>query len=181
MDAISEAHLGEIHPALADRVRQMANRSATEGCEIRVTQGLRSWSKQDELYKRGRSEPGNPCSHDGLLHSVGSCALHPMGLTVTKATGGESWHNFGLAVDVVPDDISKPGFQADWNAAHPAWKRLVEIGKSLGLTAGAEFRTFPDFPHFQLTGRFPVSPDSEVRQLFRSGGMQAVWDEAKIV
>lgn len=76
-------------------------------------------------------------------------------------------------------DIS-PG-QPDWDISHPAWDRLTSVGISLGLTSGSTWRTFKDYPHFQLTGRFPVNPDDEVRTLFRDGGIMAVWQESQIL
>ncbi len=124
---------------------------------IQVTQGLRSWNEQDALYAQGRTTPG------------------PI---VTNAPGGTSWHNLGLACDIVPEDIT-PG-QPDWNISNPAWTRIISVGESLGLVSGSEWRTFKDYPHFQLTGRFGVNPDDEVRKLFRDGGIMAVWQEAQI-
>jgi len=159
VDVISESRLGEIHQLLASKIRTMAEMLSQESITIRVTQGLRSWNQQQDLYSQGRDADGNI-----------------IGKTVTNAKPGYSWHNFGLAVDVAPFDNGIP----DWNENHPDWQRIVQIGTSLGLTAGAGFRTFPDYPHFQLTGIFPVTPTDEVRQLFRDGGVSAVWDEAKI-
>lgn len=157
MDAISEARLETVAPQLADKVRQMADMLAQEGILIRVTQALRSWSQQDALYAQGRTAPGT---------------------VVTNCPGGHSYHNFGLAVDCVPDDPAQPGYQPDWNASHPTWKRMEAVGISLGLDSGSTWRSFPDAPHFQLTGRFPEgAPSDEVRQLFKDGGMQAVWNE----
>jgi peptidoglycan L-alanyl-D-glutamate endopeptidase CwlK len=152
MDPISEARLGEVHPALAEKVRQMAEMLEQENITIRVTQGLRSWAEQEALYAQGRTVPGS---------------------IVTNAPPGTSWHNFGLAADVAPFDGSIP----DWNLSHPVWKRIVSVGESCGLVAGAEFRTFPDWPHFQLTGQLPVSPDDAVRAAYQSGGMEAVWSD----
>jgi len=163
MDNYSEARLGEVAPQLAEKIEQMAVQLAAENIVIRVTQGLRTWAQQQELYAKGRDEAGNVIDRAQV---------------VTKAQPGYSWHNFGLAVDIVPDDASLAGFQADWNSAHPAWQRAVAVGDSLGLVAGAEWRTFPDWPHFQLTGRFPVTPDAEARYLFKEGGFKAVWDAA---
>ena len=154
MDAISESRLVGIYPVLADKIRAMAAQLESEGTVIRVTQALRTAEQQNELYAQGRTVPGN---------------------IVTNCRGGFSYHNFGLAVDCVP---SLPGntYIPDWNASHPTWKRMEEIGQSLGLTVGANWRTFPDAPHFQLTGRFPVGePDDELRQLFVDGGYPAVW------
>lgn len=152
MDPVSEARLELICPALAIKVRQMAEMLADE-FKFRVTHGLRSWDEQAKLYAQGRTMPG---------------------AIVTNAQPGHSWHNFGLAVDVVPmTDLG-----ADWNLSHPQWQRLVAVGTTLGLVAGAQFRTFPDFPHFQLTGSLPISPNDEVRQIFLDGGMVAIWKHA---
>jgi peptidoglycan L-alanyl-D-glutamate endopeptidase CwlK len=156
MDNVTEERLNLLNPVLAAKVRQLAERLQQEGVQFRVVQGLRSWMEQDALYAQGRTKPGNK---------------------VTNAKGGQSWHNFGLAVDVAPDDPKLPGYQPDWNGEHPAWKRLIAVGESLGLVSGVSFH---DQPHFQLTGRFPISPDDEVRQLFKDGGMQAVWEESGI-
>jgi len=53
---------------------------------------------------------------------------------------------------------------------------MEELGTQLGLTAGAYWRSFPDAPHFQLTGRFPVgAPNDELRGIFKDGGFEAVF------
>lgn len=156
MDAISEIRLQDVAPQLAAKVRQMSDMLMQESIYIRVTQALRSWSQQDALYAQGRTAPGN---------------------IVTNVAGGYSYHNFGLAVDCVPS-AGGTTYIPDWNAEHPAWKRMETIGQSLGMDSGATWRRFPDAPHFQITGRFPEGePSDEVRQLFKDGGMQAVWDE----
>jgi hypothetical protein len=122
---------------------------------LRVTQGLRSWNEQAKLYAQGRTVPGK---------------------IVTDAPPGHGWHNFAMAVDVVPLDPLP-----DWNLTHPVWKRLVEVGESLGLQSGSEWRTFPDWPHLQITGRFPASPNDEVRQIFLQAGIQGVWQESGLL
>lgn len=159
LDQISQTRLADLHPALAAKIRQMSEMLELDNPPItfRVTQGLRSWSEQLALYSQGRTTAGK---------------------IVTDAKPGYSWHQFGLAADIVPFAIDG---SIDWNTEHPTWKRLIQVGESLGLTAGATFRTFPDEPHFQLTGRFPETPDDEVRQLFTDGGVSAVWEEAQIV
>src|ERR1017187_6107649 len=108
MDAISEARLSEVHPMLAERVRSMTEILAGENIDIRVVQSLRSWDEQAALYAEGRTTPGS---------------------IVTNAQPGHSWHNFALAVDVAPFDGGIP----DWNSNHPAWKRIVAVGESVGL------------------------------------------------
>jgi peptidoglycan L-alanyl-D-glutamate endopeptidase CwlK len=181
VDKISEARLALVHPVLAAKVRQMADLLKDE-FEFRVCQALRSWADQAALYGKGRTAPGEPCSHDRVRRPVGTCPEHPQGLIVTKCRPGYSWHGFGLAVDLGPDDPTKPGFQVDWDGEHPQWKRMELVGESVGLYCGADFRSFPDQPHFEMTGKFPASlvgaAGDEVRQLFRDGGMEAVWAAA---
>jgi peptidoglycan L-alanyl-D-glutamate endopeptidase CwlK len=158
MDSISTARLQLVWPLLADKIKTMADMLETEGILIRVTQGLRSWNEQDDLYAQGRTKPGK---------------------IVTNCKGGDSYHNYGMACDLVPSQFGKDQpYSPDWNAQHASWKRMEVVGVSLGLVSGATWRTFPDNPHFQLNGRFPVgAPDDEVKQLFKSGGMIAVWRE----
>jgi peptidoglycan LD-endopeptidase CwlK len=156
LDSVSEARLAEVYPPLADKIRTMSEMLSTENIDIRVVQALRTWAQQDALYAQGRTVPGN---------------------IVTNVQGGCSYHNFGLAVDCVPS-IYGPDqpFNPDWNPQHPTWKRMEAVGVSLGLDSGAEWRSFPDAPHFQLTGSYPENePNDTVRQLFKDDGMTVLW------
>lgn len=146
--------LSSVCPLLADKIRQLIQLLAGENIQIRVVQGLRPWEVQESLYEQGRTKPGK---------------------IVTNAPPGHSWHNFGLAVDVAPFDLEG---QPDWNLHHPVWSHIVSVGDTLGLVAGAEWRTFPDWPHFEMTGRFPVSPNDEVRSILATQGLAGVWKEA---
>ena len=148
MNAISVARLQLVYPELSRRIYQMAQML---DFDIEVTQGLRTYAEQDALYNQVPQ--------------------------VTKARGGYSWHNFGLAVDIVPE-ISGTGIP-DWNTRHPAWGRAIEVGESCGLVSGSTWRAFPDWPHFQLTGKFPVTPNDEVRAIYaQSGDIRDVWKAA---
>jgi peptidoglycan LD-endopeptidase CwlK len=153
MDTISRSRLATVYPSLASLIMQM---SQGLSFDIEVTQGLRTWAEQDALYAQGRTTPGQ---------------------IVTHVAGGYSWHCFGLAVDLVPEDIT-PG-QPDWNLSHPVWARMVSLAESLGLVSGAEWHGADlDTPHVQLTGRFPLTPDDEVRAIYTAGGLPAVWTAA---
>lgn len=153
MDSVSEALLSLVNPLLADKIRLLAEMMDLTGEPIRVEQGLRSWSKQAEIYAQGRTAPGE---------------------IVTNAPPGHSWHEFGLAVDVCPLSLLPT---VNWTPESPIWTDMGSKGKSLGLFWGGDF-SHPDRPHFQLTGTFPVSPDDETRQVFKDGGMLSVWEEA---
>lgn len=160
MDSVSEARLQLVCPTLADKIHQMADILALDNPPIhfRVTQGLRTWQEQGMLYAQGRSTPGK---------------------IVTNAGPGDSWHNFGCGVDVAP--FLSDTNVIDWNIEHPIWQRMIAVGVSLGLTTGSTFRTFPDYPHFQLTGSWPESPNAEVRSVFHEAGMQQLWREGGLI
>ncbi len=150
MDTISESRLAQVNPLLDAKIHAVAEAMEHEGYVLRVTQGMRTWLEQDGLYAQGRTLPGQ---------------------IVTNAKGGESWHNFGCAVDLVPMEKNLP----DWNVMHPVWQRMVAIGKLVGLYSGSDFVCIKDWPHFQLTGRFGVSPDNEARQIYLEQGAAAFW------
>lgn len=96
------------------------------GIELLVTSTWRDIEAQNALYAIGRTT---------------QLDRKP----VTNAKGGQSWHNFKTAYDVVP----LIGGKAAWNDAK-LWREIVRLGKSLGLEAGADWVSFPDRPHFQL-------------------------------
>jgi LysM repeat protein len=148
---LNEERLRLLHPVVATRGRSMIDLAAHAGLAVLVTQGLRTWEEQDELYAKGRTLP-------------------PIGkqFVVTKARGGQSWHNFGLAFDIVVlDAVGK----ADWDTSHPGWRMASELGKSVGLAWGGDWKGFKDFPHFQYTGDLTLV---ECRSLAQSG-LPAVW------
>jgi peptidoglycan L-alanyl-D-glutamate endopeptidase CwlK len=149
-DAISLRRLQDLHPVLGSAGRMLLDRCAAAGLPLLITQGLRSWEEQDALYAQGRTTPGR---------------------IVTRARGGQSYHNFGLAFDVVVlDSMGK----ADWNPAHPGWQRAGAIGKSLRLEWGGDW-TRKDLPHFQYSGGLTTE---RCRALY-PGGLSAIWREVQ--
>lgn len=148
LDDISMERLAEVAPELSRRIQQFASMLSFD---IRVTQGLRTWSQQDALYAQGRTAPG---------------------AIVTNARGGYSMHNFGLAVDVVPyvNGI------IDWSGKDAKWQELLAKAPSCGLAEGAQWRMFPDEPHF-YPEECPANPDDNVRYLFTESGLAGVWAE----
>jgi peptidoglycan LD-endopeptidase CwlK len=155
MDSVSEARLQLVDPVLSNKIYQLATMLETENIIFRVTQGLRTWADQQVLYAQGRTTPGK---------------------IVTNAPPGYSYHQFGLAVDIVPMDQDPP--QPDWNITHPIWQRIIVVSESLGLVSGSCFSTIKDWPHLQYTGGvFPESPDDELRQILQNQGIETIWQE----
>ena len=97
------------------------------GIELLVTSTYRDHEAQDALYAIGRTV---------------ELSRKP----VTNARAGKSWHNYRNAWDVVP----LIGGKAVWDAKDPVWRQVIEFGKKAGAEAGAEWKTFPDLPHFQV-------------------------------
>lgn len=154
MDTRSSTLLTPLHPVLVGKFIALASQFAdATGDTLEVVQGLRSWAAQAALYAQGRTAPGE---------------------IVTNAQPGYSWHEFGLALDCAPASLLG---QPNWDPASPYWRTLVSLAQIAGFNCGACW-THPDVPHLQITGRFPVTPDDEARQLFLSGGLKAVWDAA---
>jgi peptidoglycan L-alanyl-D-glutamate endopeptidase CwlK len=147
MDPVSETRLTQVHPELSRRIHQLADMLAFP---IRVTQGMRTYAQQDELYAQGRTSPG---------------------AIVTEAQAGYSMHNFGLAVDVVPYLNGIP----DWNDKDAEWAEVLAKAPSCGLAEGAQWRTFPDEPHL-YPQELPAAPTDAMRLLFSTSGLQAVWN-----
>ena len=105
------------------------------GIEIIITSTYRDIESQNALYAIGRTKMGaNPTK------------AKPMGQTVTNAKGGQSYHNFKVAFDVVPVVHGK----AIWNN-NKVWQQVGKLGTELGLEWGGNFKSIKDMPHFQYT------------------------------
>jgi hypothetical protein len=149
MKLSSEKRLQQTHPALAAAVRAMVTDLARQGIVVEVVQGLRTFAEQDELYAKGRTKPGT---------------------IVTQARGGESNHNFGLAVDLCPFSDDKP----DWNAPISVWAAIGAAAAKHGLDWGGQWKKFLDKPHVELPGMTV----KECARCYATGGLDGVWATA---
>lgn len=85
---------------------------------------------------------------------------------VTKAKGGQSYHNYGLAIDIVllVDKDKNGTFEsASWETnvdfdgdGKSDWQEVVCIFKRYGWEWGGDWK-FTDNPHFQKTLGHPIS------------------------
>lgn len=168
--------ISALHPALQKRATGMLAALMVLNINVLITEGLRTFARQAELYALGRSQKSYvECRHAGVALPVGTCPQHLLGATVTNAKPGTSWHQYGVAIDCVPDTIDAGGREVlDWNVQHPDWKTMLNTGKAFDLAEGADWRTFPDNPHFQLK-EIPLSPTLEVQNLYTKSGLTAVW------
>jgi len=132
--------INTLHPRIREKVTEFINRAEQElGIKLRITSALRTWDEQATLYNKGRSIPGK---------------------IVTWAGPGQSYHNYGLAFDVVE---IKNG-RAIWD--NPRWSEIGRLGKRLGFEWGGDWTRKLDRPHFQMTfGKH----HSQLAVLYRSG------------
>lgn len=124
-DALTDRRIDGLHPEVRAVASQFVQRVEQElGIQLRVTDGFRSFDEQDALYAQGRN--GNP------------------GPIVTNARGGQSYHNYGLAFDVVE---LRPDGNVSWDTD---WEGIGRIGEAMGLEWGGRWTGLVDRPHFQL-------------------------------
>jgi peptidoglycan L-alanyl-D-glutamate endopeptidase CwlK len=130
-DQVTLDRIKLIHPKLRDEVNEIYEEicEALKGRAMcRFTYTLRTFAEQDILFKKVPK--------------------------VTNAKGGMSYHNYGLAIDIV---LILDGKSASWEIkkdfdgdGKADWMEVVAIFKSFGWEWGGDWRFF-DAPHFQKT------------------------------
>ena len=135
-DAITLERIKLIHPKLREEVMEIYD----EICEAlkgrafcRFSYTLRTFAEQDILFKKVPK--------------------------VTNSRGGFSYHNYGLAIDIV---LIVDGKSASWEIkkdfdgdGKADWMEVVAIFKSFGWEWGGDWK-FYDAPHFQKTLGYSV-------------------------
>jgi len=93
------------------------------GIQLRISSAHRSFEEQRGLYARGRTTGGS---------------------IVTYAKPGQSYHNYGLAIDVV--EITEDG-KVNYDLP---WDKISDIAAGWGWEWGGHWSK-PDKPHFQMS------------------------------
>lgn len=154
-----EDKLELLYPPFADTVRGFLVDAHSKGMNVGIFEGLRTYERQKELWLKGRNEKGQVIDRTKI---------------VTKAQPGMSYHQYGLAVDIVFDaDATRPGWQWSWDGKWP-WKKLADLGRTHGLEAAYYWKAFPEAPHYQKTWGFKIN---ELLSMYLDGGLPHVWDE----
>jgi peptidoglycan L-alanyl-D-glutamate endopeptidase CwlK len=124
-----------MHPKVREELLEQYlyanNKLLPKGVRLRFSYTLRTISEQNALYAQGRTKSG---------------------AIVTNARGGQSYHNYGLAFDIVLlYDLDGNGtFEyASWDITDPNWKKVVSYFKEQGWTHGGDFKSIKDYPHFE--------------------------------
>lgn len=117
------AHREGAHPDIVEFERVFIKRMAKLGVPMFAHNMVRSFAEQEKLLADG----------------------------VSKAGGGKSAHNFGLAVDIVHSIRA-------WNLTKPEWALVGHVGQELAKSKGIELSwggnwpSFYDPAHWELTG-----------------------------
>ena len=150
-DKITLDRIQLLHPAVREEVNYIYRAQivpALNGKAIcRFAYTLRTFAEQDAIYAQGRTR---------LFDANGK----RLGV-VTKAKGGQSIHNYGLALDIVLiKDTNNDGKfdSASWEDnidfdkdGKADWMEVVEILKRNNWVWGGDWKSFKDKPHFEKT------------------------------
>lgn len=127
---INSRKIEDLHPHVQGLCRRFLAECEKSDIDVLITSTYRDHESQNALYAQGRTKPGNK---------------------VTNARGGQSWHNWRVAFDIVPMQHGKPV----WGTAGTdlkLWQSVGAIGRACGLEWGGDWKRFKDLPHFQFTG-----------------------------
>lgn len=130
-------YIAKLHPKIRDRVTDAlaeAERLLTGRAQPIITFGLRTVEEQQALYEQGRTKPGQK---------------------VTNAKGGQSYHNYGLAIDfalLIDGKTVVWETGKDYDGDHVSdWMEVVKVFKAAGFTWGGDWVSLKDYPHFEMT------------------------------
>jgi peptidoglycan L-alanyl-D-glutamate endopeptidase CwlK len=138
---INSRKIEDLHPIVQIYANHFLEKCKEAGIDLLITSTYRDAESQNALFNQGRTTPGH---------------------IVTNARAGYSFHNFKVAMDVVPLVDGK----ADWNS--PKWSQIGQIGRGVGLFWGHDWIHFKEMAHFQYTGR--INDYTEAIKHFRNGG-----------
>jgi peptidoglycan L-alanyl-D-glutamate endopeptidase CwlK len=138
---INSRELSDLLPSVKTKCLAFISGCSDAGFDVIITSTYRDNASQDALYAQGRTTPG---------------------AIVTKAKGGESFHNYRVAFDFVPIVSGK----AIWND-NKLWQKCGDIGRKCGLEWGGGWG-FQDKPHMQSTGGLRIED-------YKAGHTYEVW------
>lgn len=144
-DKHTNRRIKTLHPKIRCKVKDFINQVQSElNIKLRVTTALRTISEQNNLYTQGRTKPGKK---------------------VTWVKGGYSFHNYGLAIDIIK--IEKDG-TVDWGNIQ-YFSKVAKVAKKLGFEWGGDWKSTPDMPHFQYTFGYTTS---QLKRKFENGDLE---------
>ncbi len=129
MDQLTISRIKQAHPIIRKELEALyieCNNLLPKGVRLRFSSVFRSVTEQNALYNQRPK--------------------------VTNARGFQSIHNYGLAFDyvILLDKDNNGTFESiEWNVSNKYHKQVIAFFKSKGYEWGGDWKSFPDFPHFQ--------------------------------
>ncbi len=108
---------------------EFIRRIGIAGINIRITSSKRSSAQQDEEYAKGRTKPGQ---------------------IVTDANDSNSYHTWGLAIDIAPLRFMGLFYITNYSAA--VYQQIDYIAREIGI----EHPIKGDLPHFQYSSSLSI-------------------------
>lgn len=134
VDERSEKNIATLLPHVRPYARALVHAARREGIEIKVISGNRTYAEQDALFRQccdGKDNDG-----DGRVDEPDE--------KVTRARGGQSNHNFGIAFDIGIFEGPK------YIPESPKYKAVMALGRAIGLLCGGDWVSFKDEPHYEF-------------------------------
>lgn len=123
---INSRDLKDLLPVVAAKCSAFISACKAQGIDVIITSTFRDNESQCALYAQGRTK---------------------LGAIVTRANGGQSFHNYACAFDFVPVINGK----AMWSDI-ALFKKCGEVAESVGLEWSGRWRSNPEMAHCQYTG-----------------------------
>jgi len=142
-DLRSEGNIATLAPDVQELARAFMKRVLEAGHDVKIISGTRTYAQQNELFRQGRFGNAGPI--------------------VTKARGGFSNHNFGLAWDI---GLFDGGQYITKDSKYKTIGALVN-NRWDKLEWGGNWVNFKDYPHYEHSTI--VGSVSAVRNLFELG------------
>lgn len=146
LDARTLRNIATLDPKAQGEFRRLATLgkkiAATNGCDYVMISGNRTYAEQNALYNQpwdGRDNDG-----DGRVDEADE--------RVTKAKGGQSNHNFGIAGDFAVFRGGKYLDSSEPRTAAAIHKEVADQAKAIALNVewGGDWKSFIDAPHFEI-------------------------------
>ena len=128
---ITSRNLADLHPAVQAKAKAFIAACAKAGIDLLVTATYRDGEAQDALYAMGRTAPGS---------------------IVTNARAGQSFHQYRVALDVVPVVNGKLIYNDS-----AMWGKIGALGEAAGLEWAYRWIHNREQAHFQFTGGLTLS------------------------
>jgi len=140
------------HPELQEKAKKLISACKGKGILIGISECFRTVEEQNALYAKGRTEAGK---------------------IVTNAKGDSysSHHQWGTAFDFYRNDG-----KGAYNDSDGFFRKVGNIGKSIGLEWGGDWTNPVDKPHFQLPQW--GSTTAKLKQLYKTPeNFKKIWKD----